>query len=69
MARITINTQYKFFQLDQAEYSAYHDQYQEILLQDGIALQVQSLEEQIYEPRYLNGLPSIKEQGLTFTES
>ena len=69
LARITINTKYKFFQLDQPEYSAYHDQYQEILLQDGIALQLQSVEEQTYDPNYLNKLPYMQEQGLSFTEN
>lgn len=69
LARITINTSYKYFQLDQPEYSAYHDQYQEILLQDGIALQLQSIEKQTYDPSYLNKLPYMQEQGLLFTDS
>ena len=39
------------------------------MLQDGIALQLQSLEEQSYEPAYLNKLPFMQEQDLSFTEN
>ena len=36
LAKITMNTRYKYFQMDRPEYSEYHDVYEEVLLQDGI---------------------------------
>ena len=36
LAKITMNTRYKYFQMDRPEYSAYFEEYQEVLLQDGI---------------------------------
>lgn len=40
LAKITMNTRYKYFQMDRTEYSAYFEEYQEILLQDGIGFQL-----------------------------
>lgn len=69
IAKITMNTRYKYFQFDRPEFSAYYDEYQEVLLQDGIGFQVQSIEEVTYKPNYLNALPNIKDWGLNFTDS
>ena len=43
-----MNTRCKYFQFDRPEYSAYFDGYQEILLQDGISFQIQTIEEITY---------------------
>ena len=63
-----MNTKYKFFQMDKSEFSAYHDTYDEILLQDGILLQIESVEEVVYPIEKLMKLPFVKEWGFQFTE-
>ena len=66
LARITMNTKYKFFQMDKPEYTAYSDSCPEILLQDGITLQIDSMEEISYTKDYINKLAGIKDRGLNF---
>jgi len=50
--------------MDRTEYSAYHEEYSEILLQDGIGFSIQSIEDQVYTPKQLSTLPNVKEWGL-----
>lgn len=63
IAKIRMNTKYKFFQMDKSEFSSYHDTYDEILLQDGILLQIESVEEVTYSINYLKKLPFVREWG------
>jgi hypothetical protein len=54
--KINLNTKYEYFRLDREEFSSYYSSEKEVVLADGIQLQITQIQTKFYDKKYLKKL-------------